>query len=70
MYKNLSNRTKRRRATLGALALSCAAIVYGVSASGCGSETAIIHDCILVDGGAPDGTAAGTGGATALPPCN
>jgi hypothetical protein len=67
MSTNLSSWMKRRRALFGAFALSCAAIVHSVSASGCSADTAIIHDCVYIDGGSTDG---GTGGATALPPCN
>lgn len=66
MDHDLSNPTKRWSLGLGALTLTCAAILYAASASGCGPDSIIIFDC--VDAGADAGDA-GFGGATAVPVC-
>lgn len=70
MYGKLSRRISRLPMTIGATALSCAAIVYAAVASGgCGPNDVIIHD-ECPDAGATDAGDAGTGGASSDPYCN
>jgi hypothetical protein len=63
MYGKLCRRLGLRQMTIGAAALSCAAIVHAAAASGCwGPNEALIRDD-CVDAGATDAGDAGTGGA-------
>lgn len=69
MYGKHWRRLSWQRTTIGAAALSCAALVYAAAASGCcGPNDAIIHDC--VDAGTTDAADAGTGTASTDPYCD
>ena len=60
MTSRFSTWLKWQRMTIGAVALSCAAIVYAVAASGCcDMGDAIIHDECF-DAGVTDGGDAGS----------
>ena len=55
MTDRFSTLLKWKRVTIGALALSCTAIVYAVAASGCCNEGDIIIHDECYDAGVPDG---------------
>jgi hypothetical protein len=69
MLSNFSQGFSWQRATIGAVVLSCAALLYAAAATGCcGPNEAIIRDC--VDAGATDSGDAGTGGGSSGAYCN